>query len=108
MSETKHTQGPWKAVRAESPDNTGGFDWAILDANSRIVSEAFEHVGQLSGGYDKRPAEANARLIAAAPDLLEALQEILGYRGGADNALDDEYVMERARAAIAKAEREQS
>lgn len=36
-------------------------------------------------------------------DLLEALAEIVGYAGGAETALDDEYVMERVHAAIAKA-----
>ena len=44
-----------------------------------------------------------ARLIAAAPDLVEALQDILEYSGGAASALDDEYVMDRARAALSKA-----
>ncbi|UAY76000.1 hypothetical protein [Pseudoxanthomonas sp. X-1] len=48
-------------------------------------------------------AAANARLIAAAPELLAVLQEIVGYSGGAQTALDDEYVMERAAAALAKA-----
>lgn len=40
----------------------------------------------------------------AAPELLEALKEILDYSGGAENALEDEYVVDRARTAIAKAE----
>lgn len=36
-------------------------------------------------------------------DLVSALEEIVDYRGGADNALEDPYVMDRACAAIAKA-----
>ena len=40
--------------------------------------------------------EANARLIAAAPDLLEALKTIVSHC--------DKYSLEKARAAIAKAE----
>lgn len=36
-------------------------------------------------------------------DLLAALDEIVDYTGGAENALADGYVMERAYAAIAKA-----
>lgn len=44
-----------------------------------------------------------ARLIAAAPDLLNVLTEIVEYAGGAENALHDEYVMDRVLAAIAKA-----
>ena len=41
--------------------------------------------------------------IIAASDILDALIEIVEYRGGADHAVEDEYVMERARSAIAKA-----
>jgi hypothetical protein len=40
--------------------------------------------------------EAQARRIA---EIKAALDEILHYTGGANNALEDEYVMERARAA---------
>jgi hypothetical protein len=47
--------------------------------------------------------QANARLIAAAPDMFEALDELLNYSGGADSALEDEYVVARAIAALAKA-----
>jgi hypothetical protein len=53
--------------------------------------------------WHPRTVEANARLIAAAPDLLEALEgtaallEALGY------AADDSLTVGAARAAIAKA-----
>lgn len=40
----------------------------------------------------------------AALDLLASLDEILHYDGGAQSALEDEYVMERAHAAFAKAQ----
>ena len=43
------------------------------------------------------------KLKAINADLPEALEEILDYSGGADNALKDEYVMERASEAIRKA-----
>ena len=43
----------------------------------------------------------DARCAAAAPALLAALKEILEYAGGQETALDDDYVMERVRAAIA-------
>lgn len=49
---------------------------------------------------------ADARLIASAPEIADALDEILNYSGGADSALDDPYVMERAQAALAKAKGE--
>jgi len=45
--------------------------------------------------------EANARLIAAAPELLDALKEILYYIG--DRKVATHGAMHRARDAIAKA-----
>ena len=69
-----------------------------------------------SGGYsDSMPHtratnEANARLIAAAPDLLEALEDMLAQaefaaevRGGEGHM---KHAMRKARAAIAKAKGE--
>jgi hypothetical protein len=60
------------------------------------------------GFADKETAHANAKLIAAAPDLLEALRLALPYIEGAyECAFPDsdhnENVLEAARAAIAKA-----
>src|SRR5690606_19127575 len=73
MSETKHTPGPWTPMKrqpASRADNGlcalaqvwGGW---IVVVPSRMVDRS---------GYD---AEANARLIAAAPELLEALEKLL-------------------------------
>jgi hypothetical protein len=50
-------------------------------------------------GYVAGENEANARLIAAAPDLLEALTDLLGWQ-----TLAPDDVVAAARAAIAKAE----
>ena len=47
------------------------------------------------------------KLREAAPDIYEALKIILEYPYGDASPLDDPLVMERARAAIAKAEGEQ-
>jgi predicted ABC-type transport system involved in lysophospholipase L1 biosynthesis ATPase subunit len=47
-------------------------------------------------------AEANARLIAAAPELLEALEYLLSQFGRLDH-LPDYSAGDKARAAIAKA-----
>jgi hypothetical protein len=52
MANDKHTPSPWTVQR-------GINDWDILVGNARLA------------GYIER--EANARLIAAAPDLLDAL-----------------------------------
>ena len=58
-----HTPGPWKASAAKEGKHAPAW-WICGDA--RFVAKAY--------GHDDMPAEANARLIAAAPDLLEALR----------------------------------
>lgn len=61
----KHTKGPWSV----SPDNpkAGEYD---------IVSDEWFIAGTY-GGCDEVNGKANAHLIAAAPDLLEAAQSAL-------------------------------
>lgn len=100
---TKHTPRPWFVkfvggaflVRAEKRH---AKDW-------RVVAQVVLH---------EREDEANARLIAAAPDLLECLKELLDamyesdgaygiVRTGVKNAGDAE-IIQRCDAAIAKAE----
>ena len=46
---------------------------------------------------------ANARLIAAAPDLLEALRDLISAEGLPEGYADRKALIEAARAAIAKA-----
>ena len=81
----KHTPGPWKA----------GTGWVGTNDNAMIC-------GDFPGIYrDNGQAEANLRLIAAAPDLLAALIQMLHEYAplmGSTQAVDV------ARAAIAKAE----
>ena len=58
----KHTQGPWHATNYHVQSLVHEYDGYICKAE----------------GNTKAEAEANARLIAAAPDLLTALNEVLG------------------------------
>ena len=100
---TKHTPGQWSVVehdhaicvQTESPRQTkfGASRYAVVGGLDRSDPEQLEE------------ARANARLIAAAPDLLEALKALL-----------ERYVLAignegieclNARAAIAKATGEQ-
>lgn len=117
-TKSPYTPGPWRAERAKRPDNTGGFDYAIADQDNQIVAECFEHTGY-AGGTDRQyiiqPVQANAQLVAAAPDLLEALKSIRLYAndtlsGRVDGPADARWYAEgiaelrnRARAAIALA-----
>ena len=71
---TAHTPGPWAFLEAEDDlaDRIG--PWTIggpkLDDIAEVYSDENATVGIV-----RDEAIANARLIAAAPDLLEALQE---------------------------------
>jgi hypothetical protein len=69
-----HTAGPWETGRT-----IPGQVWA--DASGLTVARAYRAFG---GGYAIEEPEmlANARLIAAAPDLLEALLPIVTADGG--------------------------
>lgn len=73
------TPGPWEVV--ENPDSGGG-DTAISNAAS-IYSECETYVADVYRGYvgsenvTAASQSANARLIAAAPELLEACQALL-------------------------------
>ena len=94
---SKHTPGPW--LIAESVVSRH----AVTNMRRiRSKNEGLEHgaVCDVYGIQDGSEASANARLIAAAPDLLEALQGIVS----ADDAheLTQKHI-ESARAAIAKA-----
>ena len=88
MTKAKHTPGPWEVKQFGGPQISGPAGYAV-----RTMWGAL-HVDDLQG-----QDAANARLIAAAPDLLEALEELIG---------DTEWGCYRAtylkaRAAIAKA-----
>ena len=79
----KHTPGPWEFL---SPDD--GNCGAITAKTGWICDFAEE------------PSNANARLMAAAPDLLEALRQIVEQHGQWNNGI---WASNIARVAIAKA-----
>ena len=84
---SKHTPGPWIA----------DGDLILAADNWRVAScHRFPN-------NDDTARPANARLIAAAPELLEALQAIAGT-DPVDSARDPQHLVAIARAAIAKAE----
>jgi hypothetical protein len=105
------TPGPWKALIHETladAKEDSGFTWLESEAAARrflplgcVWRDTGRGVTGLPGHVET--TAANARLIAAAPDMFEALDELLNYSGGADSALEDEYVVARAIAALAKA-----
>lgn len=111
----KPTPGPW-SFRWE----TSAQDWAIVtDSAGRIIANVNTETGPSpvsAPAMQVMPAEANARLIAAAPDMLEALEGLLAAKRDLDEHPDSDtsgrwerklYAVQAAwdaaRAAIAKA-----
>lgn len=86
----KHTLGPWIAAK----DNNGR-PYVLADGTIRIADCWYLPIGKEHGGE----AEANAKLIAAAPELLEVVRDYL--ESGFDVA--DTPLRQRARAAFSKA-----
>ena len=104
---SKHTQGPWKAeintlgVR-EYTDKTTGEKFEIADfriqtsdGDSFDIAEVTYRTNSKYWCKDLQEVKANAQLIAAAPDMLEALKLLLN---------GDDYQSEASIAAINKAE----
>lgn len=89
MSGASHTPGPW-GICPSFGGNPDAFSISVV-GDDRLIATAWDRTP-----FDEaNPAEANARLIAAAPELLEALEYLVSLGGG--DCLDI------ARAAIAKA-----
>jgi hypothetical protein len=82
--ETKHTRGPWKSLHW---NQVGSIDIAPMFTQYRINDEPKNALARCyprqqapsaEDGYaNVEECEANARLIAAAPDMLAQLQAVL-------------------------------
>ena len=86
-----HTPGPWVVGRT------------LADGTACIVGDGDSVVCTFDG---RSHPEADAALIASAPDLLAALKDVVGWVPGSSAFFTDgsSAAVERARAAIAKAE----
>lgn len=82
--DTNHTPGPW-AIQSEESALDFAMEYWIQDANGEDICSCSD--------------EGTAHLIAAAPDLLEALKEVLDC----DKTRTSFGAVMRARAAITKA-----
>ncbi len=89
-----HTPGPWRVVPSGRSEV---FDVLASDVNL--------HVCRCDTDMQGIPwPEANARLIAAAPDALDALRDLLRVIATDELIPESVSYMQHARAAIAKAE----
>ena len=112
---TKHTPGPWEIAPYNGVDTR-----FIVAGENGLVADCWPHADpyfriENDKRYKnpKKPNEANAKLIAAAPELLEALEYCVGIFEGYVNhhlakgdhvkAKKNKAHAEKARAAIKKA-----
>lgn len=113
MANLSHTPGPWEYRNREYDD------WGVVRAGNCILCQVRDPnaLDEETLNRHRRgktdPWEANARLVSAAPDLLEALEALLAHPGthhtgcihwhtaGCDCEFAE--VANTARAAIAKA-----
>ena len=99
-SENKFTPGPWKVITKGS----GNSFWVRVAVDGHHTVAWLDYWTDTDCTSQKAQSEqiANANLIAAAPDLLEALEDTLdlceSYQSGHNSA-----IAERARVAIAQA-----
>ena len=74
---TKHTQGPWRlAAYLDSGRPNPGV--IVADNPHGEGAEQVASVEWIAGGFHAEQV-ANARLIAAAPELLDALQSLVSW-----------------------------
>lgn len=99
---TVHTPGPWEA----RPRGIGA-GYGVYTVGARPSAGAICRIA----GSEVKPAEANARLVAAAPELLATLKVLAAWIDGCDWSGCNESTaggvredLETARAVIAKAE----
>ena len=96
---SKHTPGPW-CISKESPTIIKRDLSLIRSDHGVLIGSACGHPN--SGFYpSESESVANARLIAAAPELYEVARQISEYQLEGEGDLKG--IAQRARAAIAKA-----
>lgn len=90
----QHTPGTWRVAQFTKTD-------VLHPIYNDVIASCFQPAS--SEYYAKGEPEANARLIAAAPDLLSALQDVIGFIPACYNEAGEHPVYAKARSAIAKA-----
>lgn len=103
MSEVKHTPGPWEVYQPSKSQEV-----ALIRVAPKSSFPGNIVVASVAANPPESHWEGNAKLIAAAPDMLEALEFLIGilrtpYNGNPDHAAEYDAAFDRAVGAIAKA-----
>ncbi len=93
MQKAKHRPGPWRYIDDSTPGTLelGLHDYCVETSDGNISVA------------DLISFEADARLIAAAPDLLEALEAMITAYGAVGIKENPNSAIYKARSAVAKA-----
>ena len=103
MAHLKFAPGPWRLHEWTSHDIHGAIEacgMQVVDADGRMVSAGAMECPSIE-------EEANLSLIAAAPELLEALQGLIDAHAVPSSACKERPAYNAARKAISKALGEQ-
>ena len=103
MTDTQHTPGPWIACGWKSLTVNAGPEGRFSEQSTIVLMPGARHEREITSGTQLQEMQANARLIAAAPELLAALEDLLNEYQGFREPYRNEAMCEHARAAIAKA-----
>jgi len=99
---TRHTPGPWFVFKGDSETDRPGIN--SEDPSFSIVVYGTDDDDAGVNGRTVEERDANARLLAAAPDLLAALRDLINEFGGSVSVSPESPRAIAARAALAKAE----
>jgi len=94
MSESKHTPGPWFTTRPH----------LTTYVEARLRPGVLQEVASCGPTEIPEQSEANARLIAAAPELLQACTEVITAIDGRVHSSAALAAIDRCKEALTKAE----
>lgn len=98
---SKYTPGPWTCLLQEPHGPTPNRTWTLCGRPSLKSTPIL-----IAGIFDSVPIEANARLIAAAPEAYEALLDVLSVlqRNERLDSIAWKEALQKAQAVITKVE----